>query len=49
VVAGGQDRLDHPRKVANLAILEGEPYAVDPTKAEDAPVWGSARGCCLSS
>ena len=30
-----------PGKFADFAVLEGDPYAVDPTKIKDIPVWGT--------
>lgn len=31
-------------KFADFAILEGDPYEVDPTELKDVPVWGTALG-----
>ncbi len=30
-----------PGKIANFAVLEEDPYAVDATKLKDVPVWGT--------
>jgi len=30
-----------PGKIANFTILEEDPYAVDPTKLKDIPIWGT--------
>ena len=30
-----------PGKFADFAVLEGDPYAVDPTKIKDISVWGT--------
>jgi len=30
-----------PGKIANFTVLEEDPYAVDPTKLSDVPVWGT--------
>ena len=30
-----------PGKIANFTVLEEDPYAVDPTKLADVPVWGT--------
>ena len=33
-----------PRKFADLAILEADPFAVDPMELRDVPVWGTMLG-----
>ena len=30
-----------PGKIANFTVLEEDPYAVDPAKLADVPVWGT--------
>ena len=30
-----------PGKIANFTVLDRGPYAVDPTKLKDVPVWGT--------
>ena len=33
-----------PHKFADLAILEADPFAVDPVELRDVPVWGTMLG-----
>jgi hypothetical protein len=33
-----------PRKFADLAILDADPFAIDPTELRDVPVWGTMLG-----
>jgi predicted amidohydrolase YtcJ len=42
-VIGMEDKVGSliPGKFADFAVLEGDPYAVDPTKIKDIPVWGT--------
>jgi predicted amidohydrolase YtcJ len=43
-VLGMDDKVGslEPGKFADFAVLEGDPYEVDPTKIKDIPVWGTA-------
>ena len=36
-----------PRKFADLAILEADPFEVDPVELRDVPVWGTMCGGVL--
>jgi hypothetical protein len=36
-----------PRKFADLAILEADPFEVDPVELRDIPVWGTMCGGVL--
>lgn len=40
-----EDRIGSiaPGKIANFTVLEEDPYAVDPMKLEDIPVWGTVH------
>ena len=38
-----EDRIGSiaPGKIANFTVLKEDPYAVEPTKLKDVPVWGT--------
>lgn len=45
-ILGMEDKIGslEPGKFADFAVLEGDPFEVDPSKIKDVPVWGTVLG-----